>query len=177
MAAGRGPAGLGNTAEREHWGQAVAAGRRKRAEARWGRSRWYWQVLGNCEVVLEGEEDRRAMKSQPRRVKTPERPEKACTIAGRRSRWRSRCDLHPRHLAGHLLHAGRSIVLRVGGLGPRQVHSPVVVLLRDSRPANTRQSAPPNNTTHTPGHRRCLLVYLGGACVMGGGPFCTLPWL
>lgn len=59
MAAGRGVAGLCNIAEREHWDRVVGAGQRKRGQAHSSRrvavrlSRWYWQVLGNCEVVLE----------------------------------------------------------------------------------------------------------------------------
>lgn len=48
-------------AEREHRDQGVGAGR-KRGEARWcrrvaeRRSRWCWEVLGSCEVVLERED-------------------------------------------------------------------------------------------------------------------------
>lgn len=59
------------------------------------------------------------------------------TIARPGSSWCSRRDLHPRHLVGHLLHAGRSVVLGVGGPRPRQIHGSLVVLLRDGRPGNT----------------------------------------
>lgn len=44
-------------------------------------------------------------------------------------------DLHPGHLVGDLLHRGRGpVVLGVGGLLPRQVHSSLAVWLRRSRP-------------------------------------------
>lgn len=43
--------------------------------------------------------------------------------------------LHPGHLIGDLLHGGRSpVLLGVGGAGPRQVHGPLVVLLRQRGP-------------------------------------------
>lgn len=48
---------------------------------------------------------------------------------------RSRGDLHPRHLVRDLLHCGwRPIVLRIGGVRPRHVHSSRVVWLRHRRP-------------------------------------------
>lgn len=54
-------------------------------------------------------------------------------------------DLHPSHLVGDLLHGGRgAVVLGVGGgVLPGQVHGPLAVWLRHSRPGNTHFKVSP----------------------------------
>lgn len=52
---------------------------------------------------------------------------------------RSRVDLHPCHLVCHLLHCGwRAVMLGVGWVWPWHVPSSRVVMLRNSRPENTK---------------------------------------
>lgn len=71
-------------------------------------------------------------------------------------------------------------MLWIGGLRPRQIHGSLVVLLRDGRPANaaTVSARRPKAALLPAGLTvRSRQKYLGGACVMIGGPFCMLPWL
>lgn len=57
------------------------------------------------------------------------------SISWPRRGWRSRGDVHPSHLVSDLLHWGWGpIVVGIGRLWPRQVHSSWVVWLRHSRP-------------------------------------------